>query len=254
MYGSESDSAVFYFNKAWEHILDYGQWTESEAAFRKAVEFDSSFLVGKSLLGKNTTNLEERIKLLDEVNSKKHLASEDELLIIDMTLLTLQLFNDRDQGKTISPEFIQHFYNVGERDLRKFSSKYPSESYIKAEYIEFLHAQHGAQLALDSIGILASNKQKKLPFFISYSAILHAELGDYDIALEKASQLEKQTNDSSIPEPHALFAKIYFMMDSIELADNYISKAIELDSNHIIAKRLKRQIDEKMKEVNDPID
>ena len=63
-YGAKNDSAVFYFNKGWEHILDYGQWTLSEKAFRKAVAFDSTFIVGQALVGKNTTDLKERIEIL----------------------------------------------------------------------------------------------------------------------------------------------------------------------------------------------
>ena len=42
-YGTESDSARYYFFKGWSEIMDYGRWTESEIAFRKAVEFHLLF-------------------------------------------------------------------------------------------------------------------------------------------------------------------------------------------------------------------
>ena len=70
-YGTDSDSARFYFLKGWQEILDYGRWTESEAAFRKAVEFDPDWLLGKSLVGRITRNLEERENLLAELEAKK---------------------------------------------------------------------------------------------------------------------------------------------------------------------------------------
>ena len=51
-FGTENDSALYYYNKGWEYIMDYGEWTKSEEAYRKALTFDSNFLLGKGIVGK----------------------------------------------------------------------------------------------------------------------------------------------------------------------------------------------------------
>lgn len=68
-YGTKIDSARYYFLKGWEEILDNGRWTESEIAFRKATELDPDWLLGKSMIGRITRNLEERQQLYAERHS-----------------------------------------------------------------------------------------------------------------------------------------------------------------------------------------
>lgn len=249
-YGSKNDSAVYYFNKGWEHIMDYGQWTLSEAAFRKAVKMDSTFLIGKSLVGKITQNLDERKQLLKELKKEKHKISRDDQLLLEITLATMELMNARDQKIDLGSDFVTHFGTLGERNYRKFVHKHPNESYMKAEYVEFLHAQYGARQALDSLYVLVSNSQKELPFFISYSALLEADLGHYEKALQIADRFKSSINDSNIPAPYVLYAQIYSKMDRLKLAKNYVDKAVQLDTNHIIAKRLKSTIDQKTDQIS----
>ena len=123
-YGSQSDSAVYHFNKGWEQIMDYGQWTLSEESFRKAVELDPDFLIGKSLVGKISRDLDERVRLLNEINEEKKHATKDNQLLLEITLATLELMNARDQKINLEPEFITHFGNLGETNYRKFIHKY----------------------------------------------------------------------------------------------------------------------------------
>lgn len=245
-YGTENDSAIYYFNKGWEHIMDYGQWTLSEKAFRKAVEFDPTFLVGKSLVGKITRDLEERQKLWDEINKKKHKASEDDQLLLEITLITMELFNARDQNIDLGDDFRNRFLEIAENNYGIFIHKYPDESYMKAEYVEVLHANHGAKTALDSLKILATKRQKELPFFISYRAVLESDVGNYTKAISIADKLKATIDNPDVPETYLVYAKIYSKMDSLPLAKTYVDKAVELDTNHIIAGRLKKQIDNKL--------
>lgn len=245
-YGSKSDSAVFYFNKGWAYIMDYGQWTLSEEAFRKAVELDSSFLVGKSLVGKITKNHHERVRLFEEVNDKMQSASRDDQLLLEITLKTLELFNARDQKIELEPEFVSDFYDLSEKNFRHFVHKYPDESYMKAEYIEVLNAKYGPKRALDSLDLLCSEGQKDLPFFISYAASMESDLGDFKSALAKADRLNTFINNPQIPAPFVLYAQIYSNMDSLKLAKFNIDKAIQLDTNHIIARRLKTDIESRL--------
>ena len=76
---------------------------------------------------------------------------------------------------------------------------YPEESYIKAEYIEVLHAAYGAQVAIDSLQKLATQKEiKEVAFFKSYLASLEAELGNYDAALSYVDEVVIMHNLSLI--------------------------------------------------------
>ena len=180
--------------------FDFGVWItsqkdKSEEAYRKAITFDPDFVLGNGIVGKITTNLEERKAILKELESKKVSVSNDERLLLDDLLLVLKLFNSRDQNIKLDNQFIKNFYESSEIGMRTFIHKYPHESYIKAEYIEVLHANHGAQTALDSIDALATPHQKKLPFYLSYAAFLESELGNYKKALVKAKQLKQAINN-----------------------------------------------------------
>ena len=249
-YGAKNDSAVFYFNKGWEHILNYGQWTLSEKAFRKAVDFDSTFIVGKALVGKNTTNLNERIQILNDINSSQIKVSEDDQLILEVTHITLELFNARGQNMKLDQDFISNFLTTAEKNYRTFIHKYPNESYIKAEYIEVLNAIYGAKIALDSLHILTTPKQKKVPFFISYAATLESDLGNFEKALSIADDFNNQINDPNIPQPYVLYGSIYLKMDSLSLATSNLDKALQLDPNHIFAQRFKTQLLTKLNTIN----
>ncbi|WP_299326001.1 hypothetical protein [uncultured Maribacter sp.] len=245
-YGAKNDSSVFYFNKGWEHILDYGQWTLSEKAFRKAVAFDSTFIIGQALVGKNTTDLKERIEILNDLNNSQIKVREDDQLILEVTMITLELFNARGQNVKLDKDFLSNFLSTAEKNYRTFIHKYPNESYIKAEYIEVLNAIYGPELALDSLHILTTPKQKRIPFFISYAATLESDLGNFKKALAIADQFNDQINDPNIPQPYVLYGSIYLKMDSLSLATPSLDKALELDPNHIFAQRFKKQLQTKL--------
>lgn len=249
-FGTENDSALFYYNKGWAYILDTGEWTKSEEAYRKAITFDPDFVLGKGIVGKITTNLEERQSILKELEEKKDQVSEDERLLFNDLLLVLELMNARDQNIKLSPEFYENFYLSSEKGMRTFIHKYPHESYIKAEYIEVLHANHGAEKTLDSINALATPQQKVLPFYLSYAAFLNSELGHYDKALVKAKELKQIINNDSVPATYYTLAQLYLDMDSLDLAKTNINKAISLDPKHQLAFRIKTKIDKKLQEQN----
>lgn len=247
-FGTESDSALYYYNKGWEYILDTGEWTKSEEAYRKAMTFDPDFVLGKGIVGKITTNVEERLAIYNELESQKAAVSDDERLLLDDLLLVLKLFNSRDQDIKLDPDFYKNFYESSEKGMRTFIHKHPHESYIKAEYIEVLHANHGAQTALDSIEVLATPQQKILPFYLSYAAFLESELGNYEKALAKAKQLKQIINNDNAPAIYYTFAQLYLDMDSLDLAKTNIEKAIALDPKHQLAFRVKTKVDKKLNE------
>lgn len=245
-YGTQNDSALFHFNKGWEYIMDYGQWSLSENAFRKAVAFDSSFVIGKSLVGKISDDLNERIRLLNEINLEKSKESKDNQLLLEVTLATLELFNARDQKQKLETNFYSNFKKIAENNYREFIHKYPNETYVKAEYIEILQSNYGSKIALDSLHLLTTEKQKEIPFFISYAATLESDLGNYKKALLIADEFNTKINNKNIPQPYVLYASIYLKMDSLSLAKSQIEKALELDPKHVFAQRFKNEIDSKL--------
>ncbi|MGO4919106.1 hypothetical protein [Maribacter spongiicola] len=249
-YGAKNDSAIFYFNKGWELILDYGQWTLSDKAFRNAVSFDSTFIVGKALVGKNTTDLNERIEILNDLNNSQIKVREDDQLILEVTMITLELFNARGQNIKLNEDFLSNFLSTAEKNYRTFIHKHPNESYIKAEYIEVLNAIYGPKIALDSLHNLTTTKQKKIPFFISYSATLESDVGNFEKALSIADDFNTQINDPNIPQPYVLYGSIYLKMDSLSLATSHIDNALQLDPNYIFAQRFKNQINTKLKVID----
>ena len=102
--------------------------------------------------------------------------------------------------------------------------------------------------ALDSIDTLATPHQKKLPFYLSYAAFLESELGNYEKALVKANELKRIINNDKAPAIYYTFAQLYLDMDSLNLAKTNIEKAINLDAKHQLAFRVKKRIDDKLKE------
>ena len=245
-YGTQSDSARYFFNKGWEEIMDNGRWTKSEEAFRKAVEFDPDWILGKSLVGRITRNLEERQELLKELELVKNQADEDERLLLDVNLLSLEAANNRDQGIKNSAESGEFRRALAETNFGKFSRKYPNDNYFKAEYIETLHANHGARLALDSLRALATSAQMKLGFYISYSATLALELGNIEEAISLEKVLNQTLTDASYTSPLMLKAQIYMAQDSLQKAKEYVSKVVEMDPNHIIAMGTLSQINREL--------
>ncbi|MBL4755808.1 MAG: hypothetical protein JKY52_19720 [Flavobacteriales bacterium] len=246
-YGTQSDSARYYFMKGWEEIMDHGRWTESEEAFRKAVVFDPDWMLGKSQIGRITQNLEERQQLLRELEMAKELASEDERLLLDINLLSLEAANNRDQGIKNSEKSRINRRQLAEANFGKFSRKYPDDNYFKAEYIEYLHINHGPGAAMDSLRALASTDQMKLGFYISYSAILELELGNIQNAIDLAMLLNETLSDPSYTSPLMLKVQIYMAQDSLQLASEYIDQVVEMDPKHIIALDTQSQINRALK-------
>ena len=192
-------------------------------------------------------------QILEDLNSSKIKVNEDDYLILEVTMITLELFNARGQHIKLDEDFLSNFMLTAEKNYRTFIHKYPNESYIKAEYIEVLNAIYGPQLALDSLHLLTTERQKKIPFFISYAATLESDLEHFEKALSIADAFNAQINDTNIPQPYVLYGSIYLKMDSLSLATYNIDKALKLDSNHIFAQRFKNQINTKLK-IIDSID
>lgn len=241
-YGTKSDSALYYFNKGWISIMDEGKWIDSEKFYRKAVAFDPNFILGKSLVGRITQNLHERIAIQKELEDKIVTVDEDSKLLLQVYLASIRSMNKRGQGLKSKPDDSKNRLDLSEKNFRSFLKKHPNEDYIKAEYIEVLHRKYGAKTALDSLYLLATERQLKLPFYIHYNATLEAEMGDFERALQLAEDLKSSLNNPMSPNQYLILADIYYRMDSIKQAKFMIEKVVSLDPKHLIGQGLRKKI------------
>ena len=246
-YGTKSDSARYYYLKGFHEILDNGRWTESEKSYRKALEFDPDYTLGKSLVGRITRDLNEREKLLQELLTLDTETNTDENLLLEVYLSSIKAYNNRDKGIPGSSEFKDQRRQVATSNFRKFVHKYPDDDYVKAEYIEWLHFTHGPQAALDSLTHLANERQLKLGFYIGYAASLALELGNIEKAIALSEDLQELMIDSTYTSYLKLKSEIYMAQDSMQKAKVYIDRVLQIDPNHLIALGMQSEIDKKLK-------
>lgn len=246
-FGATHDSASFYFNQGWVNIMDYGLWELSEQAFRKAITFDTEFKLGHALVGRISSDLEERTKIYTALKQNPKLPNEYNKLLLDVYLNTIERMNARDTQQTLSAETKNKMRQLSIDNMGAFIRQYPNAHYIKAEYIETIHASQSPQAALDSMQHLMTTTEYSIPFIIGYQAVLNAELGEFNTALKYAEELAKNVNPELAPAPHVVYAQIFFHMKRFDSAYASISKALQLDPKHLIAQGLKKKIEELMK-------
>ena len=237
-----NDSALHYYELGWKQIMDEGNYGPAEISYRKALSHDPNFLIGKSVLGRLTLDLEERLKIYDEILQNKETITGDERLILDVYTALVDFTNARELDLPKLTEKRQNVFQLAEENLKKIAHKYPLEIYMKAEYIEFLHSSYGSKSTLDSLELLTTAEQKENLFLLGYQAQMIAEMGQFEIALEKAKYLKEITNGEDFPKPYAVLADIYFQMDSLKQAELNAIKANEMDPKNLDASRLLEKI------------
>jgi len=243
---STTENALKHYRKGWVQIMDEGHYGEAEVSYRRALEQDSNFLVGKSVLARLTLDLNERIQLYKELRQEKESVHGDERLVLDVYTALIHYTNLRDQGTLEAKVALQEALKIGEENLRKIIHKYPEEVYLKAEYIEILKSIYGPKQALDSLNVLSTASQKENPFLLGFAASMHAELEDYGLAMKKANLLLEVVNDSMLPKTYVVLADIYFKMGSLKIAKSNADRANRIDFRNLDASRLQKKIDEAM--------
>jgi len=228
--------------------MDEGNYGPAEVSYRKVLQHDPDFLIGKSVLGRLTLDLEERLEIEKEVHSKKEKIQGNERLILEVYHGLVKFTNAREQKSLDVNSILQQTFWLAEKNLGKIAHKYPEEIYMKAEYIEFLHSRYGPRNTLDSLEVLTTPEQKDNPFLLGFAASMHAEMGNFEKALKMANRLKKVIKDSMIPKPYAVLADIYLQMDSLQLAKINAEKATNLDPRNLDASRLKKKINVKLDE------
>jgi tetratricopeptide (TPR) repeat protein len=238
-----SDSALYYYSQGWNEVMNRGDYTASENAYRKMMYHDPNFLVGLSLLGRITRDLQEREEIENKLEQEKHLLAGDEAKLLETYFLLVKFTNLREKSPDAAREFMTDLFELAEQNSRHITHKYPDELFYKSEYIEILHRNYGAALALDSLQFLANKKQKQSAFLLGFAAHMEAELGLFNSALKKAKAIERKFKDGTCAKPYVVYADIYLMMGNKEQAGTYLEKALALDTENIDAQRLGQRIE-----------
>jgi len=242
-YSTGSDSTRFYYQLGWQQILDEGYYGPAEVSYRKALSFDTSFLLGQSVLARLTLDTAERRSLYESVKAGRSLLQGAEGQLLDvftaLTDYTILRAEDPEAAQAKRADVLL----LAEEKLREIRRYNPNITYIESEYIEFLHANHGAALALDSLDIFRKESKRDNPFLAGYKAQLLAELGRFDEALLIAEDLASYYQLLQVPKPAVVFAHLYFGMDSLTTAQYYIDQAVALDDRNLEATRLQTQIE-----------
>ena len=242
-YSTTVDSTLHYYKYGWKQIMDFGDYAGAEVSYRKALEHDSTFLVGKSVLARLTLDLEERLALYKTIEEEKHTVTGEERLILDVYPALTKYTNLRDQKSPETKSALQDAFDIGEKNFRKIVHTYPDEVYLKSEYIEILHSKYGAAQSLDSLKKLSTIDQQTNPFLLGFKAILTAETKNYEEALKYALQLKEQMMTMGVAKPDAILADIYFKMEDYTKAKVHADNAFTIDPRNLDASRLKEKID-----------
>jgi hypothetical protein len=240
------DSARYYYQLGWQQIMDFGQYSAAETSYRKAMTFDENFLLNKSVLARLTTDLQERLDLFQDLEAYKAQIKGDERKVLDVYVALVNFTNIREQTPDLAKPALEKAMQLAHTNLYEIINKYPAEPYLKAEYIEMVHSMAGPQATLDSLDKYLPQATDN-PFLLGFRAETEAELGNYKLALEKAAALEQLLANQAVPKPMAVYAAIYYKMDSLALAKKYVDQAYQLDDNNLDAARLKKRIEAAIK-------
>jgi predicted Zn-dependent protease len=222
--------------------MDEGRYAAAEKSYRKANYLDPDFLIGQSVYARLILDTDERIKIYKHVEAEKSRVEGDERMLLEVYQSLVYYTNLREQKSTEAPNALWTALKTAEKNLGYLVSKYPEEIYLKSEYIEILHANYGAARALDSLEELTSGKQKQNPFLMGYAASMEAELGNFDIALDKANALAKFFKGIRVPKPDAVYADVYYKKKELEKAYFHADNAYRLDNRNLDASRLRDKI------------
>ncbi len=242
---TESDSARYYYYLGWKQIMDYGDYTKAERSYRKAVSFDPNFVLGQSLVGRISPDINERYRLLEQINEKKHLISEDEQLVADVSIKLIEFVNAREEMDTAkTAQKLGIALQTGIKNFGIIGQKYPDEIYFISEYFEVMNYLYGPEKTLDTLKRYNASCTNPAPFLIGYESTLEADLGNYDSALELAFKLKKCFKNQKVPKPYAVLGDIYLKKGDLENANKYIRKALAIDPGNRAVQRLKARADQ----------
>ncbi|NRB51786.1 MAG: hypothetical protein HRU41_29205 [Saprospiraceae bacterium] len=242
LYTTDSDSTIHYYLLGWHQILNQGFYGPAEVSYRKALSFDSTFLLGQSVLARLTEDLEERQAFYEHIQTQRSqlIGEEGDLLEVFLSLLNYTLSREKnpDQAAAMRPTLLARAQTL----LCGVRLQYPNIDYIESECVEFIHATQGAAAALDSLSSFREDRVIGNAFLAGYEAVLLAELKRFEEALALAEALARTNAGKAIPRPDVIMAHVYYGWGKLEEARTHIDKAVKLDPRNLEATRLQTQI------------
>ncbi|WP_439108132.1 tetratricopeptide repeat protein [Congregibacter sp.] len=241
-YGQASDEALTLYRQGWAEILEKGRWAEAERLYREVLAVDPGFVIAKSILGRITEDAQERKALTADVNRNLSAVDKPGRLILDPYTMTLTLISARETGESLAEDFRDELTGLAISNYRRFLDRYPDEWAVRIEYIEWIHAKHGPQRALDEIQKMRKEEGPHVSRLSYFPAYFHAELGEYERAKKVAREFVNQLPPGEWPQEHYIEAFIAFERGDYALADTAVERALQLAPRHLIAQRLNKKI------------
>lgn len=241
-YSTQSDSTLHYYLLGWHQILNQGYYGPAEVSYRKALSFDSSFLLCQSVLARLTEDLEERQNFYDHIQPQRSQLQgvEGDLLEVFLSLMQYTLVREKDPegASALRPQLLARAQTL----LCGVRQQHPNIDYIESECVEFIHATEGAAAALDSLAIFRKDRVIGNPFLSGYQAVLLTELERYEEALAIAEALARTDQGQAIPRPDVVMAHVYLGWGKLQEARTHVDRAVELDPRNLEATRLQARI------------
>ncbi|MEM1094821.1 MAG: hypothetical protein AAGJ10_09465 [Bacteroidota bacterium] len=239
----DREQAQVHYADGWRLIMDAGRWTDAEAAFRSAMAADASWVLGRALVARITTDVDERESLLRWIEAHLSDAAPDERLLIDSYVLGLRAANARDRGASMPEGFAEERVALALANFRAYLEQHPTAPYISAELIEWIHHAEGPEAALAALMDEVHPAAAQVPFLQRYRAVLLSEVGRHDEALAQANAFEAAMTDPLAPSPHVLHAQLLYARGRLDEAKSRIETAIAMDAANMTAQGLQRAID-----------
>ncbi|NET37170.1 MAG: hypothetical protein F6K19_34965 [Cyanothece sp. SIO1E1] len=211
-------------------------------SYRKALSFDSSFLLCQSVLARLTEDLQERQNFYDHIQPQRSQVRgvEGDLLEVFLSLMQYTLVREKDPegASALRPQLLARAQTL----LCGVRQQHPNVDYIESECVEFIHATEGAAAALDSLAVFRKDRVIGNPFLSGYQAVLLTELERYEEALAIAEGLARTDQGQAIPRPDVVMAHVYLGWGKLQEARMHVDRAVELDPRNLEATRLQARI------------
>lgn len=247
-YTTTADSSRYYYRQGWQQIMDQGDYQGAEASYRMALSFDPDFLLGKSVLARLSLDLPERIRLYRSVEAEKHKIRGPERQLLDIYQALTHYTNLRDQHSPTAATALQAALQMADTHLGVIARQYPEEPYLKAEYVEIVHALRGAAAALDTLHAFVGEAPPSGPFLLGFRASLYAELGQFEHALADARRLSAYYAGREVAKPEVVLADIYYKKGEYARAKIHADRALRIAPRNLDASRLSSKIQAAMRD------
>lgn len=243
---SPSAEARRTYTAGWAAIMDEGRWTLAEERFRAASAAAPEWVLGRTLVGRITGDVEEREEILAWVEANLETASLAERFVLDAFVLNLQSSIARGRGEKLPEGFRERLAESSVEGFRAYLRFHPDDVYIAAELVEWIHSTEGAEAALAAMDEEVRPTSRGVPFFLGYRVNLLAELGRIEEAREAADAHAALLADPTAPAVHTVRGRVLLAAGELEEARENAARAVQLDPQNLSAAGLLRAIEARL--------